>query len=595
MGGTQSSKPRHELSDPRVTGRPSVAATPLPEQFLAGLKALPDGEALFALFQLPGTQVYRENNTCWNFDAVGSPSAIFQPLTEDHLASFLKYWAANPLPKPHSLSVAGGRHSHYGQKDHAIVIDMQKFDATIIDAEKKTGKFGAGLRLRAFDKACKAHGLAVTAGTNPDTGIAGLTLGGGFGHLCRRHGLSVDNLVSLRVVLASGEVVTATPDNEHADLLWACRGGGGNFGVVVEFEFRLHPRGDVLSGATVFLTRMFNDIPSILSSWAEAGKKASNDISLMGVLPCSGPALVLQAAYLGDDLEGEGVRQLAPIRSIGKPMIDTIKRNPYCDGPKPGADLQASAEAEQAPGQYYESGVLLADLSPGAIAQLIRAQTVLAPNKESVMLLALLGGEIATPPRESSAVGWRSAPFILMILGRWSNQKNPEAYIAERTRVVQWVKNILRDMAPYSVASYNTLGDAALDAVKTKALKDGEAAASASSGPPVVSPVDQTDPAVPVAVLTVSGDGAAGGSGSSSSPPCSSAAVVPSSHDADDVPLVDEKAALAAGAKVVRTAVNFKTMANWSAEQFERLRNVKQRYDPNNVFTNCNNIQPTPK
>lgn len=160
----------------------------------------------------------------------------------------------HPLTAPHTLSVSGGRHSHYGLKNHALVVDMGAFVDIAIDSENRTGRFGAGLRLAAFDSACKKHGLAVTAGTNPDTGIAGLTLGGGFGHLARRHGLSADNLISVTIVLTSGEVIRATADNQHADLLWACRGGGGNFGIVTEFEYKLYPRGDVISGACVFLT-----------------------------------------------------------------------------------------------------------------------------------------------------------------------------------------------------------------------------------------------------------------------------------------------------------------------------------------------------
>jgi hypothetical protein len=290
--------------------------------------------------------------------------------------------------------------------------------------------------------------------------------------------------------------------------------------------------------------------------------------------------LVLPVAYLGEDLEGEGMKQLAPFRALGRPWIDTVKRKPYSGGPKIGADLQSSAEPSQLPGLWYESAVLLADLPREAIDLLVNYTSTLAPNKESSLALALLGGAMSNPSvagvgADSAAIGWRNARYFLLIFGKWSNQSSNEAYVAERTKVVRWVKAILRDLAPFSIASYNTVGDAALDEDKTRALREAKmaavaaagasavAAAADGSGPRVTSPIDQPDPFITVATPAAAGSSnGTGGSGPSSS------------SDPDDV------------------TVNIKSMSSWSDAQYARLQDIKARYDPTNIFTNCNNILP---
>jgi FAD/FMN-containing dehydrogenase len=219
------------------------------------------------IFQLPGTEAYLHNCVCWNHDAIGSPSALWVPKTVDDVKAFMVLYSANPLGAPHSLSISGGRHSHYGLKHDAFVIDMSSFNKLEVDEQAMVGRFGAGLKLKDVDAAMFAKNVATTFGTNPDTGLAGLTLGGGFGWLGRRHGLAIDNLISARVVLANGEEVVANREGEYKDLFWAMRGGGGNFGIVTEFEFKLYKRGPVIKGASVFLTRKFTDVPVVLAEW----------------------------------------------------------------------------------------------------------------------------------------------------------------------------------------------------------------------------------------------------------------------------------------------------------------------------------------
>jgi hypothetical protein len=527
------------------SGRTNVEAVPLPEAFLTALRAgVPD-----LTIQLPGTQEYKENNVSWNFDAIGSPSAILVPKTEEQIAAFLKVWStAGPLPAPHSLSISGGRHSHYGLPDHGVVLDMSSFVATDIDVASKTGRFGSGMKLDAFDYACKKVGLATTAGTNPDTGIAGLTLGGGFGHLVRRHGCTVDNLLGVRVVLASGEVVVATRENEHKDLLWACSGGGGNFGVITEFTFQLHTRGDVFAGATVFLSRMFSDMRSNLQAWREFNLKASKNVACMMAMPCGGP-IVFPSAYIGDDPK-DGEKELAELRKIGSPLINSYSIQPYCRSTPAdpiGKDLQSSAMEHQPAGNYYETAVVLREFSDGVIDSILSATSSLAPNQESQIVIAWLGGAVAEVDDDASAIGFRKAHAIVLVLGRWHNEKTKEKYLEKRTKVKAWCHEVVKSLAPWTLGSYNTLGDIALDGAKADAAVVGAAAADAGASP---------------------------------ASPANPAAVAPASE-----------AASSSSAVPVQTKM-IKINMHLSEAQFKRIGLVKGRYDPTNLFRNNNNILP---
>ena len=452
--------------------------------------------------------------------------------------------------------------------NHALVVDMSRFDNKQIDEAQRRGRYGAGVRLGAMDEFNQKHGLATTAGTNPDTGIAGLTLGGGFGHLCRRHGLSVDNLLSIRAVLVSGEAVHATRDNEHADLLWACRGGGGNFGIVTEFEFQLHPRPQVISGATVFLTRTFTDVQGVLRQWRDWNETISRDLSTTAVLPTGGASLVLPTAYVGDDL-AEGERLLAPLRRMGKPMIAPFKTVPYAGAPKVGGDLQSSAVENQPAGNWYESGLLLRELSDEAIAIMDRfAHGSRVPNKTSQIILSRMGGAVADVPEDDAPVGFRNAPYIAMLLGRWDNAKTEAEYVRRRTAVRDWVKALLAELAPFSLASYNTLGDQALNAQKAEGAGAAAAAAAASGSSASATSAGAASPSD-----SSSSSGAVGSA--SASPIADPSAVLP--------PLVPGGAP---------RCVDMKKLSHFSDAQFARLVAIKTKYDPTNVFKNCNNILP---
>ena len=226
------------------------------------------------------------------------------------------------------LSVRGGGHSApgYGTNDGGVVIDLSPMKRISVDASQRIARAEGGVLWTEFDRETQAHGLATTGGTVSNTGIGGLTLGGGLGRLMGKYGLTVDNLLSAAVVTADGKVRTASTTDDP-DLFWALRGGGGNFGVVTSFEYRLHPVTDVLGGMVIYpldqagaMLRFYRDFCSTLPDEAEA-------YAAMLTTPDGIPVAAMLLGYNGAIEEGE--LALAPARRFGKPVADTVGPVPY--------------------------------------------------------------------------------------------------------------------------------------------------------------------------------------------------------------------------------------------------------------------------
>jgi FAD/FMN-containing dehydrogenase len=354
------------------------------------------------------------------------------------------------------LSVYGGGHGVTGSAvvDVGICIDLRGMKGVAVDADARTVRAEAGLTWGELDAATQEHGLAVTGGRVTTTGIAGLALGSGDGWLSRKLGFTCDNLVKAEVVTADGRQVVAS-DGENADLFWGLRGGGGNFGVVTAFHFRLHPIGPIVLGGMLMypagmaadVTRFWRDF--ILAAPDEVGSGMAFITAPPEEFvpePVRGqPVVGIVVCYAGDPDEGEEV--LRPLREFGPPGMDMIDRMPY-------VSVQQLIDAANPKGLLnYWSADFLAELPDKAIDTFVEHATK-PVSPMSQMLILAGGGAIARVDEEATAFGQRQAPFNTHFLSMWEDP-------ADTTTNVAYVKEIAAAMKPWTTgqAYLNFIGD----------------------------------------------------------------------------------------------------------------------------------------
>jgi FAD/FMN-containing dehydrogenase len=388
----------------------------------------------------PGDAEYEEARQLWNGVIDRRPALIARVADEADVVAAVNFARENDL----LLAVRGGGHNVAGTAsvDGGLVLDLSTMKSIDVDPERRTVRAGAGVTIGELDEETQQHGLATPMGVVSETGIAGLTLNGGIGHLRRKHGTSSDNLVSVDLVTAEGRSLTAS-EEENADLFWGIRGGGGNFGVVTSFEYRLHPVGPEVMFC--FVLYPGDRAKEVLRFAEEYVAEAPDEVSPLGVLgrvpgvedfpeEWHGEQYVaLLAMYAGGVEEGE--EALKPLRELGNPIADL-------SGPMPYTEAQKILDEDYPDGwRYYWKSVNVEGLEDGVIEALMEHAEA-APSDHSTIDVWFQGGAMGRVGADESAFGDRSAPILLGIEANWEAGED-EANIA-------WARACYADMRRFS-------------------------------------------------------------------------------------------------------------------------------------------------
>ena len=379
------------------------------------LAAMLQGQLLLA-----GDQGYDRSRLLLNPSFDKHPALIALPANAADVQSAVRFAKAHDL----LLAVKCGGHSSSGQSscDKGMLIDLSQLRGVRVEAEQRRAYVQGGTLLGQVDQACAAQGLVTPLGTVSHTGVGGLTLGGGFGRLARRYGLAIDNLASVEVVTADGQLRHAS-ENENADLFWGVRGGSGNFGVVTMFEFRLHPRQpDVIAGTVSFPFARARDVMSL---WADYAPAASDDLYVdpVLILPPGGKpgAAALEICYSGPAAGAEAA--LAPIRKLGKPDHDSIKTMDYL-----AVQRANDSDDSRAIASYMKSGFL--SRLPGELVAAIVDGMQPDPRRTTLVFSQHCGGASMRVPTGATAFAHRDAIANLMAVVAYPSTGDPSEHIA---------------------------------------------------------------------------------------------------------------------------------------------------------------------
>lgn len=395
---------------------------------------------------VPGSEGYDQARRVWNGNIDRYPSVIARCTGVADVMAALRHARERGL----LIAVRGGGHSIAGLStcDGGIVIDLGPMKGVRVDPVAGTATAGPGVIWREFDRETQQFGLATPGGTVSDTGIAGLTLGGGLGFLSRRFGLTSDNLVGADLLTADGRLLRVS-DQEHPDLMWGLRGGGGNFGIVTSFTYRLHElAGPVLGGALVYSADGAGELVRRARDWAEQAPDAAAIMIMLGTAPPAPflpaelhgrPMVMLQVAW-SETLDA-GERALASLRAFRPPVADLVAPMPY-------TAMQQATDQIAAPGhQYYVKASFLTELDDAAIDDTLEHHARV-PSPHSAIGFTVQGGAVGRADATHTAFAHRQAAWMCDILGIWHSPRE------DPTLHVDWVRHVWRDLERVSSGSY---------------------------------------------------------------------------------------------------------------------------------------------
>lgn len=402
------------------------------------LKGKLKGRMLF-----PEDQGYEEARKVWNGMIDRRPAVILQCADDDDVALAIGCGRESGA----DISIRGAGHNIGGSAvcEGGVMIDLSTMKNTRVDAGKKRVQADPGLTLGEFDKATQEHGLATTMGINSTTGIAGLTLGGGFGWLTRKYGMTIDNLISADVVTADGKKLRADA-KENPDLFWAIRGGGGNFGVVTQFEYQLHPVGpEIFAGLIAF---PLSDAKQVLKRYREYLPSTPLEFNAWAVMRKAPPLpflppdahgkemIALAIFYAGEAKQAE--KLVEPVRGFGKVLGEHLGMQPYCQ-------WQQAFDPLLTPGarNYWKSHNFI-EVSDGAIDEMVKYAGNL-PSPQCEVFVGFLAGAFNSVAPNATAYAHRDANYVMNVHGRWEDAAQDKSCIASS-------REFFDRIAPYASA-----------------------------------------------------------------------------------------------------------------------------------------------
>jgi FAD/FMN-containing dehydrogenase len=390
---------------------------------------------------LPGDTDYDKERSIWNGMINKKPGMIICCKGGSDVIHSINFARENNL----LISVRGGGHNVAGNAvcEGGLMISLIYMKGIIVDPVNRTATAQPGVNWGELDKETQVFGLAAPGGVVSTTGISGLTLGGGFGWISRQFGFTSDNLISADIVTADGKFMTASK-NENSDLFWGICGGGGNFGIVTSFKYKLHKVGpNVVAGLTLYPVK---DAPDVIKFFNEFSKSAPDELTLLLVLRLAPPAPFVPVEFHGKPVVGigllyngdieEGKKVVEPIKSFGKPVVDVITVKPYMVH-------QSMFDAGQASGKYYYwKSEYLPEINDDCAKVIIENLDKITSPLTGILIFQLKG-EINRIDENSSAAEYRDAVFIMNINTCWEKPEESEKHI-------KWTKDFWNSMLAFS-------------------------------------------------------------------------------------------------------------------------------------------------